>query len=234
MTTLLVIQQIYPESTNINSVPISFIGGQFFQHQQSSDLEIYDLNKPVGYVHLQPRVDAANDKRFLEFSGNLTYAPAGLGSQRIAWSGNIEFGPSLATKQIHLSVTIQGSAQQFLMDIAPPTKKMHCIVRVNGAAIDENTISIDESGLNALLTQAGFSPAIFAAFSSGSASQFAPEFSAQQSSVNLNGEIASTFLLTMKVGGQSLIEAHLSQLGQVLKASTPLFGYRLAPHNMAP
>lgn len=234
MTSLLVIQQMYPERANINSIPISYVGRQFFQHQQSSDLEICDLDKSVGYLHLQPRIDAANDKRMIEFSGNLTYTPSGFGSQRIAWSGNVEFDPLLVAKHIHLSITFQGAAQQFLLDITPPTRKMHYIVRVNGAAIDENTISIDENGLNTLLTQAGISPAIFAQFSNGSASQFAPEFLAQQSSVNLNGEIASTFLLTMKIGGQPLIEAHLSQLGQVLKASTPLFGYRLAPHNVAP
>jgi hypothetical protein len=38
----------------------------------------------------------------------------------------------------------------------------------------------------------------------------------------------------MKVGGQPLIEAHLSQLGQVIKAAVPAFGYRLAPHNVKP
>jgi glycine cleavage system regulatory protein len=69
---------------------------------------------------------------------------------------------------------------------------------------------------------------------STAASAPAPELSAYSSSTSLNGETVSTYLVTMKLSGQTLFEAHVSQLGQVLRAQMPLFGYKLAPHNITP
>lgn len=236
MTSLLVIQQMYPETANINAVPMSFVGKLVFQHQQSSDLNIYDKEKAkdVGYVHFQPRLDTATGARFLELSGNIVYTLPGAGGKRIAWSGNIEMDSTFNTKHIHLSVSLHGPGEQLVLNITPASKKVHYIVRSAKVIVDENTITLDEKGISSLLTQSGISPALLAQVSGSNAAQFAPEFSAQQSSVSINGETASTFLLTMKVGGQPLIEAHLSQLGQVIKASAPAFGYHLAPHNVKP
>ena len=234
MTSLLVIQQMYPETANINAVPMPFVGKLVFQHQQSSDLNIYDKEKDVGYMHLQPRVDTATGARFLELSGNIVYTLPGAGGKRIAWSGNIEMDSAFNTKHIHLSLSLQGPGEQLVLNITPATKTVHYTVRSAKVIVDENTITLDEKGIASLLTQAGISPALLAQVSGSNAAQFAPEFSAQQSSVSINGETASTFLLTMKVGGQPLIEAHLSQLGQVIKAAVPAFGYHLAPHNVRP
>lgn len=234
MTTLLVIQQMYPETANINAVPVSFVGRLVFQHQQASDLNIYDKEKNVGYLHIQPRLNAATGDRIVELSGNIVYTLPGVGGKRIAWLGNIEMDGAFSTKRIHLSVSLQGPAQQLILDITPATKKVHYTVKSAAVVIDEDTLTLDENGIATLLTQAGISPAMLTQFTGENAAQFIPEFSAQQSSVTFNGETASTFLLSMKVGGQPLIEAHLSQLGQVLKAGAPLFGYRLAPHNVTP
>ena len=234
MTTLLVVQQMYPETANINAVPMSFIGRLVFQHQQSSDLNIYDKEKDVGYLHLQPRLDATTGARFLDFSGNIVYSLPGTGGKRTACSGSIEMDSAFNTKHIHLSLSLQGPGEQLILNITPATKKVHFAVRNAKVIVDEDTLTLDESGIATLLTQAGISPVMLSQFTGANAAQFSPEFSAQQSSVSINGETASTFLLTMKVGGQPIIEAHLSQLGQVLKASAPHFGYRLAPHNVKP
>ncbi len=234
MTSLLVIQQMYPETANINAVPVSFLGRLVFQHQQSSDLSIYEKEKNVGFLHLQPRVDNVTGARIIELSGNTVFTLPGGDSKRIAWHGNIEMDSTFATTQIHLGISLQGPGQQLVLDITPTKKKVHYVVKNDGAVTDEDTLTLDEKGITTLLTQAGISPVMLSSFTKENAAQFTPEFSAQQSSVSISGETASTILLTMKIGGQPLIEAHLSQLGQVLKAAAPVFGYRLAPHNVAP
>ena len=60
------------------------------------------------------------------------------------------------------------------------------------------------------------------------------DFNAQTSSTTLTGEKLSTYLLTLKAGDQTVFEAHVSQLGQVLKAQLPLLGYKLAPYGASP
>jgi hypothetical protein len=58
------------------------------------------------------------------------------------------------------------------------------------------------------------------------------EVSAQSSSLVINGQKLETFLLSIKAGGQSVVEAHLSQLGQVLSAQVPVLGWKLTPLNL--
>ena len=234
MTTLLVIQQMYPETANINAVPMPFIGRLVFQHQQATDLNIYDKDKNVGFLHLQPRIDNATGARIIELSGNTVYNLPGSDAKRIAWHGNIEMDSTFATKQIYLGISLQGPGQQLVLHISPATKTVHYATRNGSVIVEEDTLTLDENGITSLLTQAGISPAMLSQFTGQNAAQLAPVFSAQQSSVSINGETATTFLLTLKIGGQPVIDMHVSQLGQVLKASVPPFGYRLAPHNMAP
>jgi hypothetical protein len=57
------------------------------------------------------------------------------------------------------------------------------------------------------------------------------EVSARQASLKMNGETVSTFVISAKVGGQTFMEAHLTQLGQMLKAQVPSMGYKLLPYN---
>ena len=234
MTTLLVIQQMYPESANINAVPLPFVGKLIFQHQQASDLQIYDKEKNVGHMYLQPRLDATTGARVLDMTGNLVSTLPGMSGQRIGWVANITLDDSFAPKQIHLSISFQAPEQQIMLDITPATKEVRYILRNGATVIERNTMTLDEKGIGALLGQVGLSPAMFAQLPANPDTQFAPKFSAQQSSVKINGETASTYLLSMKVADQPFIEAHVSQLGQVLKASMPLLGYRLAPQNVEP
>ena len=44
MTSLLVVREWYPESTGLNAIPVNYVGQLVFQHQQSSDLQIFSGN----------------------------------------------------------------------------------------------------------------------------------------------------------------------------------------------
>jgi hypothetical protein len=93
---------------------------------------------------------------------------------------------------------------------------------------------MDEKGLGKLLGIAGMDTGILHQLNAAGAKFPRPEFTAQQSSTKLGGETLSTYLFSVKIGGQVLFEAHVSQLGQILRANAPLLGYKLLPDNVPP
>src|SRR5215204_4207227 len=87
MTSLLVVREGFPEATSLNRLPAAYVGGLFFQHGQSSDLQIYDAGAEVGYLHLQPRLSQDKTTRVLEYHGMMTLNPLGMARQRLSWTG---------------------------------------------------------------------------------------------------------------------------------------------------
>ena len=84
MTSLLVVRELYPESTRLNAVPLGYVGQIVFQHEQSSDLRIYTSAKEPGYLHIQPRILADSGRRVLEFRGNADVALPGGRQQHLS------------------------------------------------------------------------------------------------------------------------------------------------------
>jgi hypothetical protein len=234
MTGLLVVREVFPEATRLNHVPVHYVGGLFFQHAQSSDLQIYDAGNEVGYLHLQPRLNADKATRVLEYHGMITLNPLGLGKQRLSWTGAVTMSERNEMRRLQITLSTQEPPSQLHILVDAEAKNAKFEVRSNGHVVDESTISLDREGLAKLISRAGLETvAIQQLMASGGAAP-EPELSAYQSSTQLNGETVSTYLVSMKVSGQTLFEAHVSQLGQVLRAQTPLFGYKLAPHNITP
>ncbi len=82
-----------------------------------------------------------------------------------------------------------------------------------------------------VLAQVDLDPALYDAFRSSSAAT--PIVTAQQSSITVHHERIDTYRVEVRQGGQTLVEAHISQLGQVLRMRT-LVGYTLAPDDLIP
>lgn len=236
MTGLLVVRELFPEATRLNTVPAKYVGELLFQHLQSSDLQIYDGAKELGYLHLQPRKFEPNT-RVLEFHGVILLSPLGTPKQRLSWSGAITLSANGEVKAIQASLSTQEPPNQLdvFIDSAANTAKF--TVRAHNHVVDQSAISMDMNGVTKLLERAGLDPAIAQQLQTSATSNtpgVEPEITAQQSSTRLNGETISTYLVTMKVSGQTLFDAHITQLGQVLRAQMPLFGYKLMPYNVRP
>jgi hypothetical protein len=60
-----------------------------------------------------------------------------------------------------------------------------------------------------------------------------PVIRARQSSLRWHGERTDTYLVTIEQNGQMLVEAHFSQLGQMLLGKTVL-GYTLRSSDLLP
>lgn len=236
MTSLLVVREVFPEATRLNSVAVNYVGGLIFQHGQSSDLQIYDAGKEVGYLHMQPRPDLeTKGGRILEYHGMITLNPLGMAKQRLSWSGAFVLTPRSDIKRLRLSISTQEPVHQLEMDMDMEAKTAKFVLRANDQTIDQSTITLDSSGLMKLLNRIGIEPAALQPLmASSSATTPAPEITAYQSSTRLNGETVATYLLTGKVTGQTLVEAHVSYLGQLLRVELPLFGYKMVPYNIQP
>ena len=235
MTGLLVVREVFPEATRLNAVPVNFVGGLIFQHGQSSDLQIYDAGKEVGYLHMQPRPDLeTKGGRLLEYHGMITLNPLGMAKQRLSWSGRFVLDTRHELKGLYVSISTQEPVHQLETDIDAQAKTAKFTIHANGQKIDESTITLDMPGLMKLLGRIGIEPAALQPLLASPSSAPAPEITAYQSSTRLNGETVPTYQFNIKVTGQTFLEAHVSQLGQVLRLDLPLFGYKMVPYNITP
>jgi hypothetical protein len=235
MTGLLIVREVFPEATRLTSVPVGFVGGLFFQHGQSSDLQIYDAGKEVGYAHLQPRVTPDKQERALDFHGMVTLNPLGMAKQRLSWNGHVTLSPKNDLKRLRVVLSTEEPANHLDVLVDAQAKTAKFIVRTSGGqVVDQSTISLDREGMMKLISRIGIEPVTLQQLMSSSAATPEGEITAAQSSTRMNGETISTYLVSIKVSGQTLLEAHVSQLGQVLRAEAPIFGYKLAPYNIAP
>src|SRR5688572_16765606 len=105
MTGLLVVREMYPEATRLNTVPVSYVGSLVFQHNQASDLQIYDGPKEVGYIHMQPRLEADKKRRIIDLHGNLTVSPLGIPRQRLSWIGGLALDQTNEVQRIWMDIS---------------------------------------------------------------------------------------------------------------------------------
>jgi hypothetical protein len=234
MTGLLVLREMYPEVTRLNDVPVGFVGRVVFQHQQPSDLQIYDSGTEVGNLRLQPRTNLRTGAFIVEIHGTLSVNLPGGGRQRMSWDGDLEMNQLFRIQRVDINLTIQQGGGQLHLVVEPPKNVAQYTLKNGGLNQEHSEFSLDEAGFTSLLNQVGVAAPALSQLKAATAQISAPTFNTQTSSLQLNGETVSTFLFSMKMDDQPIIEAHLSQLGQVLRAQVPLLGYKFAPQNVAP
>ena len=157
MTGLLVVRELYPEATRLNSIPVHYVGTLLFQHNQSSDLQIYDGGKEVGYVHMQPRWDADKKTRILDLHGNLTVSPLGIPRQRLSWIGGVAMDPANEVQRVWLDISTQEPPHRLFLTIDSQKNTASFEIRANNQVVDRNTISLDREGLAKLQAKYGTS-----------------------------------------------------------------------------
>lgn len=234
MSGLLVVREFYPESSRLNELPVSYVGRLLFQHLQSSDLLIYDTTREVGYLHLQPKLAEEGGARSLEFNGAVNLAIPGVGAHRLSWVGNALLDERLQLARLQLDVAVAATGGQLEIVLEPLAHTASYRVRDGKEAGELVTFTTDEKGVAALLAKLGVPSSLLAQLRTQTSTMPAPDFTAQQSSTTLNGEVLSTYLFSMKMEEHVLFDAQMSQLGQVLRARVPLLGYKLAPNGIKP
>jgi len=235
MTSLLVVRELYPEATRLNAIPLGYVAQITFQHQQSSDLRVHSAEKPEkepGYLHIQPRTLPGSGRRVLEFNGSVTLSlPIGK-KQHISWIGTHEMSPAFSPERLHLDLTTPEIGQHIdvVVDFLANTATFG--TKVGGQVTNVTAFTLDEAGFGTLMGRAGVDPAMLRQLKASQSQMPKLDISAQSSSLVISGQKLETFLLSIKSGEQSVVEAHLSQLGQVLSAQVPVLGWKLTPFNL--
>ena len=229
MTGLLVVREVFPESTRLNAVPAGYVGQLIFQHEQASDLTIFTSGKKAGFIHLQPKNAAVSGKRNIECSGSINLTIPGSPVQHIAWAAVFALQHDFTPERLHLDVSTPEPGQHLdiLVDFAG--RKASFGAKVGEQVMNETAFTLDAAGFGMLMSRAGVDPMMMKQLQASQGEIPRMEFGAQSSSTVLSGQKLATFLLSLKAGGQSVIEAQVSQLGQVLSAQAPVLGWKFEP-----
>lgn len=236
MTLLLVRNEISPEASRLREVPIAHVLKLLYLHEQPSDLAVYNGPTSIGHVRLHPRLDGNPNNRLLDLSGDLQLALTPSQRARFNWLGQLEMTPDFTVRNSRWTLTILDPGYlRAEIETSEASKTAHYVLRTrdsnqgSGRAADrvisEGDLSTDQAGLSGLANQLNLGANLDALMKQGGP-QTTPVFRARQSSLKWRGERTETYLVTVEQNGQQLIEAHISQLGQVLLARTAL-GYTL-------
>lgn len=233
MTFLLVRNEIAPDHSTVREVPLWHVLKLVYLHEQPSDLTILNGQATVGSIRLQPRIDRENNLRCLDISGDFRIE-LGVGQKsRFSGLGLFEMTPAFdlrhtkwnvaMTEPAHVRMEIERYADQ-------PTTRF--LVKSGEQTLAEGEVPEGESGLTSMARQFGMADAVNSIISQKN-QQTPPTIRARQSTLTFRGERTDTYLITVEQNGQNLIEAHVSQLGQVLLAKT-LIGYSMRLDSYGP
>ena len=236
MTSLLVVRELYPESTRLNAVPLTYVAQVAFQHQQSSDLRVNTSDKTEkdpGFLHVQPRTLPDSGRHVLEFNGSVNFVlPTGR-KQHVSWIGTHEMSAGYAPERLHLDLTTPEIGQHIDVVVDFLANRASFGTKVGDQVANVTAFTLDEAGFGTLMGRAGVDPMTLKQIKASQRDIPKFEISTQSSSLVIGGQKLETFLLSIKSGDQSVVEAHLSQLGQVLSAQVPVLGWRLTPLNLS-
>lgn len=225
MWTLLLRTELEPQKAALREVPIEHVLKLFFQHQQASDLFLNTGSDRVGYVRFHPQVRKDNGVPMLEFSGNVQIRIPGAPRQRLIWNGNAELSPALEVSKLQLTSAFRDStlpqAAENIVRLSMDMQKRTASYEVRTAQqlADAQTFTLDEAGLRKLMDRAGVDPTVLQTVNLQTKGS-PPRFSAHRSSLKIKDETVETLLISAEMNGQTLLECHVSQLGQILHAKT--------------
>ncbi len=232
MTTLLVRSELWPDHSQVRTVPVAHVAKLMWLHKQPSDLTIWSEGLRAGHFHIEPAIREVDEARLIKYSGNLQLRLPGARRQRVSWDGIADFGQTTELQSILIGLGLRDpSPMRAEITLDPATNLAHYRLTNNGVTLEDEEYTLDEAGLKKALEQLELDPAVFSAMRGSSKST--AELTAHQGSLTLYGQRIDTYVLALKQGGQTLLEAHVSQLGQVLHVKT-LVGYTMAPENVAP
>ena len=231
MTALLIRHEQAIGRSRLREVSVEHVLKLLFAHEQASDLNIHSDRLRFGQMRIHPQIHKETGQRSLDFSGTLQFHFPSLPRQRVSWDGAMELDPMLAAQRLQLNVTMHepnDSRAEVRIEFA--SRMAYVTLRNAGTVLDE-TYTLDDAGATKLMQQLGIDAVIVRALAPSPTTR--PTISAQQSFLRIHGERIETYMVTIEQGGQTLLELHLSQLGQILHART-LIGYTLAPDDLMP
>ena len=233
MSALLLRSELGPSDSRLREVPVGHVVKLLFAHEQTSDLDIYSERQRIGHLRMHPRVNKEDGARVLEFSGNLQLSLPGSARQRISWDGAMQMTRLLDVQNFRIGLTFREAAHYRVeLNIVPPENVARYELWNAGIVVDKEDFPLDERGAQAVLSRLEIDPEIVR-MARGPKSAKPAEITALQSSIQIHGEKIDTYLVSIRQNGQTMMELHVSQLGQVLRGTT-ILGYTFSPDELMP
>ncbi len=233
MTLLLVRNELSPDASRVREVPIAHVLKLLFLHEQPSDLTVYNGPTSIGSVRVHPRLDHDGQTRVLDLSGEMHLTLSADQRTRFNWLGLLDMTPTYDIKRSRWTVTIlEPGYLRAEIETPEGSKTARFTLRTRDRVINEGELPVEKGGFAGLASQLSLGGNFDALVKQGR-EQAPPVVRARQSSLRWRGEKTETYLVTIEQNGQMLIEAHFSQLGQMLLAKTVL-GYTLRSSDLLP
>jgi hypothetical protein len=232
MTALLLRKELGSGDNSLREVPLGHVGRLFFTHEQANDLQIYRDKQLVGHLGIRPRVLQDDGRREINFAGTIDVTLPGAARQRVAWSGEAELDAHLELQRLKATLSLRepaGYTVEVLLE--PAAHRLIYETRAGHVLIKRMQYALDENGARAWLRDEGIDPALVMGVYRTQSMPMTVR--ALQSSLAVHGEKIETYLVSVVQGEQTMAEAHVSQLGQILRLRTFL-GYGAAPEGLTP
>ena len=153
-------------------------------------------------------------------------APARIAEAARFLGGTATFDEDLSLTSLQIGVPVgESPLMKAQVTVTPSENLARYQLFNNEIELEQEDYALDESGLKKVLKQLDLDPALYESVR-GSAT--VPIVSARQSSLAIPQGRIDTFLLSVKQGGQTLLEVHVNQLGVVARVKT-LVGYNMSP-----
>ena len=231
MTGLLVRKELVPGATALRAVPVAHVAKLMFAHEQASDLQIYQEKLSVGRMQIHPHFRKDEGQRRIDLTGSLQLMLPGMPRQRVTWTGGLELDNRLELERLTLGLSsraISSDSVEFVIE--PAAHRLTFESRAGDRSI-RRVYSLDEKGVEAWLRDQGIDSGMVMSLHNPRSAPLL--IKAQQSSLAIRGEKVETYLVSAEQGEQTMFEAHISQLGQILRVRT-FVGFSAAPDDLVP
>lgn len=231
MWSLLLRTHLEPQNAALLQVPVEHVMKLFFHHQQQSDLFLRGDGGRIGHVKFHPYIRKEDGQRMIDLSGNVQLQIPGAAKQRIGWEGTAELSPTFQMERLRLRTSAREASAALVpentayIEYDGPTRVVSYELKLGNQTIDEHQLTADEAGIRNLLERSGVDAQLLQ-FANVKSEGSSASVSAQRSNLRIKDDKVDTLLVSIQVNGQTMLEFHVSQLGQILHAKT-LTGWTL-------
>ncbi|HWL54383.1 MAG TPA: hypothetical protein VNQ90_18230, partial [Chthoniobacteraceae bacterium] len=192
---------VSPGGSAILSIPIEHVGKQVFTHEQMSDLSIYQGNRPVGGLTLQPRRFDSRQTYLVDFSGNLLLILPFLEQQPFNWHGSLEMNQEFQVRRFRIHLDARLPQVAIDLDIDPRAKEAVYTIGQDGMEPHSGTVPLTREGLTALVTELGLDPQVLQALLSGmqgGSGASGVSLETRQAQIEIHGERVQAFKVQLR------------------------------------
>jgi len=224
---------IDPGERQFLSVPPDHIARQAFLHQKKSNLNVFQSNRHIGYLVLEPRQVDSN-RYLLGFKGNLLLELPFMPQQPYSFEGKAWFDEAFNTHRVKMTIDIPLPKVGVDLDLDLDEKVAHCLVQQNVAPAVETRLPLNQYGLNQILDALGIDPAVVqqitvsARHAAGSNTSLT--LSAHKANLHIQDGETQGYHLVLRQSTSPVVEADVTLLGEIVHLKS-VFGIQLERQN---